>query len=158
MRREIANAMAAIVGREDREERMQVWVARTEAEPFSGIQRLGQVVPDFEPALFIAPTSGLQEGFERQLHRRCGAAGFHGSGGHPGIDAGRRPGIRRHSQANARHGRALSSCRLPLVDVGGCRHEPFVLGQEAEDVVGCLACLRGGAHDGAVVFAQHVQP
>src|SRR3989344_3343803 len=61
--------MATIVGREDRDERMQVWVARTEAEPLGGIQRLGQVVPDFEPALFIAPTSGLQEGFERQFDR-----------------------------------------------------------------------------------------
>ena len=69
MRREIANAMAAIVGREDREERMQAWVARMEAELFSGIQRLGQIVPDFEPAPFVAPTSELQEGFERQLDR-----------------------------------------------------------------------------------------
>jgi hypothetical protein len=65
--RQLAGAMAAIIGRQDPHQHTRLRMAWTKSEPFCGGECLDQIVPDLSAAPIVIPSREMQIGFQRQL-------------------------------------------------------------------------------------------
>lgn len=65
--RQLADAMAAIIGRQDPRQHPHVRVASAQSEPFRCGQCLDQIVPNLMAAPVIVPPPEMQVGFQREL-------------------------------------------------------------------------------------------